>query len=88
VTAKNAAGTDIKLSGAQAQIDATGKAQDVLRRILVNVPLHASNSNALPDYALESTDSICKRFAVMDGYYSVPDLDAVTGDNALCQLDP
>lgn len=62
-------GAAAELTGAQAVIDSTGKAQDITRRIKVTVPLRNSSNNQLPDYALQSTDSICKRFAVMDRYY-------------------
>jgi len=74
VSATDSTGASLSLSGAQAIIDATGKAQDVLRRIQVHVPLTASSQNLLSDYALQSNDSFCKRFSVMTGYYnsSVP----------------
>jgi hypothetical protein len=49
--------------GAQAVIDVTGKAQDVLRRIQVRVPI--DNSYKFPEFALETSDSICKRTAVL-----------------------
>jgi hypothetical protein len=66
ITATNGAGP-VNLAGAQAVIDSTGKAQDVLRRIQVRVPYAGSSKNLLSDMALESTDAICKRFSVMDG---------------------
>ena len=69
ITAQNAAGQTIDLLG-QVQIDVTAKAQDVLRRIQVRMPLEARETSSLPAYAIESTDSICKRFAVEPGYYS------------------
>lgn len=69
VSAQDAAGNDIALRG-QAIIDVTAKAQDVLRRIQVRVPLKIGSKDTLPVYAIESTDSICKRFAVFpDDYY-------------------
>lgn len=50
----------------QVEIDATGKAQDVLRRIKVRVSKSGGTSrtdlNNFSDYALQSADSICKRF--------------------------
>lgn len=71
------------LSGAQILIDSTGRAQDVLRRIQVRVPVNSTTSkNLLPDNALQSTDSICKRFSTMDTYYS--NTAGVSGNNALC----
>ena len=60
-------------SGAQATIDVTGKAQDVLRRVLVAVDL--SNIQLSPVAALTTTDSVCKRFQVTNGSFAVP-LDA------------
>jgi Tfp pilus assembly protein PilX len=84
VSATNTVTGALPLTGAQAIIDATGKAQNVLRRIQVYVPL-GSTQNALPDFALESSDSICKRFAVMSGYYANDIPTGLTGANALCQ---
>lgn len=66
ITANN--GT-LGLTGAQVVVDATGKAQDVVRRIQVYVPIGIV-SNQLSDYAIESTDSLCKRYVVMNGYYA------------------
>ncbi len=62
------------LSRAQAVIDATGKSQDVLRRIQVRVPLVGSGSRttnkSFSDYALQTSDSICKRYIMSPGYSS------------------
>jgi Tfp pilus assembly protein PilX len=76
----------VGLVGAQAVVDATGKAQDVLRRIQAHVPLTASSENLLSDYAIQSTDPLCKRFAVMSGYFE-NHVDDVAGGNPLC-ADP
>lgn len=91
ISATNATGNPVNLQGAQAVIDATGKAQDVLRRIQVRVPLAGSSSNLLSDFAIQSTDAVCKRFAVMDGYFqssanaAVPGVGAAHASNPLCQ---
>lgn len=71
----------------QATIDATGKAQDVLRRILVAVDLTDANEFKLPTAALVTNDSVCKRFGVTNGYFQVFDnnLNAGGGGNSLCQ---
>lgn len=53
----------LPFKNSQAVIDVTGKAQDVLRRIEVHIPL-GGTSGAYSDYAIESADSICKRFNV------------------------
>ena len=83
-------GTPVSLQGAQAVIDVTGKAQDVLRRIQVRIPLSGSSTNRLSDFAIQSTEAICKRFSVMDGFFqsdanaAVPGVGAST-TNPLCQ---
>jgi len=84
ISGANASGANLEMTGAQAVIDATGKAQDVLRRIQVHVPLRATSENQLSDYAVQSTDSICKRFAVMESYFET-EVPGVTSTNRLCQ---
>lgn len=59
-------------AGAQAQIDATGRAQDVLRRILVSADLTDANANTSPSAALITNDSVCKRFEAADNFFAVP----------------
>lgn len=53
--------TPIKFVGAQSDIDATGKAADVLRRIRVRVPMRNMD---LPDAAIVSMSSLCKKFGI------------------------
>jgi len=68
----NRAGAALELKGAQAIIDSTGKANDVLRRILVRVPL--ANFNApYPEFAVQAVDTLCKRFAVATPAIYLPD---------------
>lgn len=74
-------------SGAQATIDATGKAQDVLRRVLVAVDLTDANAYKVPSGAIISEDSVCKRFGVTSGSFNVYDdlsAGAGIGGNTLC----
>ncbi|HSX46911.1 MAG TPA: hypothetical protein VLF87_02910 [Patescibacteria group bacterium] len=54
----------INLVGAQAMVDATGKANDVLRRIQVRVPLSSNSADIIPEFAIQSGDTLCKRLAV------------------------
>lgn len=54
----------VHFSNAQAVIDSTGKAQDQLRRISVRLPLLESNTDLLPNNALQSAGSICKRYYI------------------------
>lgn len=84
VSATETGGAPAGLLGAQVIIDATGKAQDVLRRVQVHVPITGSGShNKLPDHALQSTDSVCKRYSVMENYFS--NGAEIDGNNAYCQ---
>jgi len=48
------------LTGAQAVIDVTGEGNDVLRRVQVRVPL--DDNFPLPETAIQSIDTLCKRF--------------------------
>lgn len=83
-------GSGVDLIGTQALIDVTGKAEDVLRRIQVRLPLASASTNQLSDYALSVSRPICKRFSVMDGFFlsdadnAVPGVGAATS-NPLCQ---
>jgi len=56
ITGSTATGS-ATFSGGQAQIDVTGKAQDVLKRLVVRVPLSAKSNFA--DYAVQA-QNICK----------------------------
>lgn len=67
----NAATDPRTFVGAQVMVDATGKAQDVLRRIQVRLPLASSSTSvgqsSLSDYAIQTSGSICKKFSVAPG---------------------
>jgi hypothetical protein len=69
--------TPTRLKGAQALVDSTGKSQDVLRRLQVRIPLVGKEpsdpaARSYSDYALQTTDSICKRYVVSSNYGSDP----------------
>lgn len=56
----------VNLSGGQAEIDVTGKASDVLRRIKVRVPIDGGASigdfdGLFPDAAISTTEDLCKQ---------------------------
>jgi hypothetical protein len=61
-------GAAITFKDAQAQVDVTGRAQDVLRRIQVRLSLGQVTNNA--DFGLQSGGGICKHFS-----YTTSDLD-------------
>jgi hypothetical protein len=86
ITANNGAANII---GAQAIIDVTGKAQDVLRRIQVRVPLTQAASDA-PAYALFGGDGICKRYGISDRETppaTTVDNAGITDPNGACAIN-
>jgi hypothetical protein len=83
----NAANNSVLFSGSQAQIDSTGKAQDVLRRIRVTVPIGSDKTQYSP-YALLTRDSICKRYSIephVAPNYSVPMANTSDTSNGMCK---
>lgn len=62
---KSAAGVvePARIGGAQAEIDSTGKAVDVLKRVRVKMPYNNLNYD-YPEGVLESADTVCKRLSV------------------------
>jgi Tfp pilus assembly protein PilX len=62
ITAQGVSG-DLALSGAQAVVDVTGKAQDVLKRIQIRQPLFATGD--VPSSALNVGSSLCKLLTVI-----------------------
>lgn len=63
--------TRVPFKGAQITIDSTGKANDVLRRIQVRVPVVPKFEES--DYALKASESICKMLNVYPGQTSNAD---------------
>ncbi len=100
LTGTDTTGTATNFSGAQIAIDATGKAQDVLRRIEVRVSTTSEDSSGndtktvptsqstLPYYVLGSGTSICKEFATTGSsttsYFSNSAKPADGTGNQLC----
>jgi hypothetical protein len=62
IRAFGAAG-QLELTGAQIEIDATGRANDILKRIKVSRPL-IEDGDLFPEFALQSKSTQCKRMAV------------------------
>lgn len=63
----NSAGTNSYFADAQALVDVTGKAQDVLRRVQVTVPLQRYDGSLIPSGGVQSSTGVCKRFAIYPG---------------------
>jgi hypothetical protein len=72
VTGVDGSGNQVEFDGAQIIIDSTARVQDVIRRIQVRMPVNTAG--ILPDFALRTTDSICKMMLTRDG-------DTINKDN-------
>ena len=70
IKAYDASNNQLQLQNAQVLVDVTGKAEDVLRRVQVRLPLVAGPST--PDYALQSASSVCKRFEYDATSFTIP----------------
>lgn len=66
ITITQAGGAPVNVEGVQVIIDSTGRAGDVLKRIQVRVPV-AANTYMYPEFALETTNDICKKLSVAPG---------------------
>lgn len=67
---------NLNLTGTQILIDVTGKAQDILRRVQIMLPLTSTAAAGTFDSAIQTTQSLCKEFQTTPyGYYvnRVPD---------------
>ena len=60
-------GSSLNFADAQAIIDVTGKAQDVLRRVQVTIPLQQYDTNLIPEGAIQSVVDVCKQFTIYGG---------------------
>jgi len=65
----------------QANVDVTGKAQDVLRRVRITVDLTGGNQNRAAQAAILSGDSVCKRFKINDNGTATGDYTGYVGCN-------
>jgi hypothetical protein len=73
----DAADNPVSLVGVQAAVDATGKANDVLRRIQVRIP---NAKYIYPDFGLQSVTDICKNLVVLPG--------SITGSGPYATCNP
>lgn len=65
----NGGGPANALVGAQAVIDSTGKANDVVKRIQVRVPL--AGTDGIPGFAIQTQNGQCKRYGTIPSSNSV-----------------
>ena len=66
ITGKNPSGGILYFKNAQATIDVTAKAQDVLRRVRVKYPLGIGKDVAAIPYAVASGETICKKLTYIN----------------------
>lgn len=78
ITAKNAGDHTLDFLNSQTLVDSTGKAQDVLKRIVVRIPLRA---DSITDFAIESRN-VCKRIKTYPSVKGTSDFYSLTGGAA------
>lgn len=86
ITGQSTAGGAAHFSGSQVDVDVTGKAQDVLRRIKVALDVGGSNPNGAVSGALMVGDNICKKFNVYSGTFQ-NDQQVAGSDDPFCQAE-
>jgi hypothetical protein len=85
----DSSGNQVDFKGAQVTVDATGKANDILRRIQVRLPSGGISAQNLPEYVLQTRDSICKRYIVIPPStittdIGTPSLDFINSATDIC----
>ena len=78
-------GTAVALRNGQATIDATGKANDIYRRIQVRAPISSTTSGLHDPFAVFSGESICKRYIGVPGNTRV-EAPAAAGADPSCNI--
>jgi hypothetical protein len=71
ISVDDSAGRPLLLKDAQALVDATGKAEDVLRRVQARIAITPPGNGG--EFALQSGSSICKRFGIAPDRFRIPD---------------
>jgi Tfp pilus assembly protein PilX len=84
IQAANSSSNPAYIGGAQAIIDVTGKGGDVLKRIVGRESL---SNNLLPDFAMQSVDTICKRFKIPIGSLGPTDYQPALLDDSANNVD-
>ncbi|MEX2014474.1 MAG: pilus assembly PilX N-terminal domain-containing protein [Candidatus Saccharimonadales bacterium] len=64
VTGTNSSGGQIKFRDAQMEVDSTGQAGDILRRVQEMIDLSGLNSGFIPGFVLQTSSDVCKQLEV------------------------
>lgn len=80
-------GTPVEFKDSQAQVDATGRAGGVLRRIQVRFSVVPGAGNNNGEYAIQSASSICKRFSLISSTntFTVSGINGQDDNNPMCK---
>lgn len=89
ITLRNTTTGSVIAPGQQAEIDVTGRANNVYRRIRVRVPLSNNiDTTGIPEYAIESAEGICKQISVGTGSNGQGVTDDSAGASPSCPSLP
>lgn len=58
-------GGEVRFRDAQMDVDSTGQAADILRRVKVRIDLTGLNSGFIPPFVLQTSTDLCKRLQVL-----------------------
>lgn len=64
ITGKTSENKDVEFREAQMEVDSTGQAGDILRRVQVSIDLSGLNSWFTPSFVLEASQGVCKQLEV------------------------
>lgn len=59
--------SSIEFKNAQMSVDSTGRANDILKRISVTVPIAGSGGNLVSPFGIQTSDSLCKLLQLRPG---------------------
>lgn len=65
ITGRTNIGGAVNFVKAQAEVDATGRANDILKRISVRIGISGLDGENLPGFSLQSTQDVCKQLQVI-----------------------
>ncbi len=65
ITGVNSAGDPISFKGGQMMIDSTGRANDILKRLQVRIPLNQYGNGVYPEFSIQTSDAICKLLQII-----------------------